>query len=177
MVQHHGDDAKERVGMRTRRVLLTCMGVACLVGAFQFWPQLAPNAVDTDGDGLDDRLEARLGTDPMKPDTDGDGLLDGWEVFGVIPAFAGPEGNALPVAIPGANALRKDVYVEVDWMRDTGHTHAFRRAGRDRVEDAFTRAPVSNPSGEFGVNIHIDPDSLTYRGMYGIDIAHADVLV
>lgn len=173
MVQHHGDDAKERVGMRTRRVLLTCMGVACLVGAFQFWPQLAPNAVDTDGDGLDDRLEARLGTDPMKPDTDGDGLLDGWEVFGVVPAFAGPEGNALPVAIPGANALRKDVYVEVDWMRDTGHTHAFRRAGRDRVEDAFTRAPVSNPSGEFGVNIHIDAGQL---GGGGDEIEHQQIL-
>lgn len=33
-------------------------------------------AVDTDGDGLTDLAEARLGTDKAKPDTDGDGLKD-----------------------------------------------------------------------------------------------------
>ncbi len=35
---------------------------------------------DSDGDGLDDELEADLGTDPYDPDTDGDGLWDGLEV-------------------------------------------------------------------------------------------------
>ena len=40
-------------------------------------PPLAP---DTDGDGLLDEDEIRLGTDPNNPDTDGDGLLDGEEV-------------------------------------------------------------------------------------------------
>lgn len=35
---------------------------------------------DTDGDGLSDAEEARIGTDPRNPDTDGDGLLDGEEV-------------------------------------------------------------------------------------------------
>ncbi len=37
-------------------------------------------AVDSDEDGLVDRDEARLGTDPSNPDTDGDGVLDGAEV-------------------------------------------------------------------------------------------------
>ena len=36
--------------------------------------------VDTDEDGLSDRQEAVLGTDPSNPDTDGDGLQDGHEV-------------------------------------------------------------------------------------------------
>lgn len=36
---------------------------------------------DTDGDGLSDAEELRLGTDPNNPDTDGDGLLDGDEVY------------------------------------------------------------------------------------------------
>src|SRR5207248_8573014 len=31
---------------------------------------------DTDGDGLTDIVEARLGTNPRKPDSDGDGLSD-----------------------------------------------------------------------------------------------------
>jgi len=36
--------------------------------------------VDRDGDGLSDRAEQKLGTDPDNPDTDGDGLSDGEEV-------------------------------------------------------------------------------------------------
>ena len=37
--------------------------------------------VDTDGDGLNDRRETELGTDPAKADTDGDGLSDGDETL------------------------------------------------------------------------------------------------
>ncbi len=37
--------------------------------------------IDTDGDGLDNRLEEALGTDPQNPDTDGDGFKDGEEVM------------------------------------------------------------------------------------------------
>lgn len=36
--------------------------------------------VDSDGDGLSDRMEQFVGTDPHDPDTDGDGLTDGQEV-------------------------------------------------------------------------------------------------
>ena len=37
--------------------------------------------LDTDGDGISDRMEMTLyGTDWRTPDTDDDGLSDGWEV-------------------------------------------------------------------------------------------------
>lgn len=36
--------------------------------------------VDSDNDGLSDKMEQKLGTDPKNPDTDGDGYLDGQEV-------------------------------------------------------------------------------------------------
>ena len=36
---------------------------------------------DTDGDGITDRDEKKLGTDPKNPDTDGDGLKDGEEYY------------------------------------------------------------------------------------------------
>ena len=36
--------------------------------------------IDSDNDGLDDRLEEALGTDPNNPDSDGDGFKDGDEV-------------------------------------------------------------------------------------------------
>ena len=38
------------------------------------------NDSDIDGDGLTNRQEATLHTDPLNPDTDGDGMPDGWEV-------------------------------------------------------------------------------------------------
>jgi len=44
------------------------------------WIRVFPNDPalrrDTDGDGLTDQVETRLGTDPAKADTDGDGLPD-----------------------------------------------------------------------------------------------------
>ena len=40
-----------------------------------------PGDIDSDGDGLFDRDEAVIGTDPYNPDTDGDGLSDGDEHF------------------------------------------------------------------------------------------------
>lgn len=52
--------------------------------------------VDTDGDGLTDRNEARRGTDPRNPDTDGDGLSDGDEVrFGSNPKKADTDNDGL----------------------------------------------------------------------------------
>ncbi len=40
----------------------------------------ATRVADTDNDGLSDREEIALGTDPDNPDTDGDGYLDGAEI-------------------------------------------------------------------------------------------------
>lgn len=42
---------------------------------------VADGPVDSDGDGLSDEYELRIGTDPLNPDTDGDGLKDGEEVL------------------------------------------------------------------------------------------------
>ena len=39
--------------------------------------------IDSDGDGLTDKKEMALGTDPYNPDTDGDGLTDAEEVNGI----------------------------------------------------------------------------------------------
>lgn len=50
---------------------------------------------DTDVDGLDDKKESTLGTDPMKNDTDRDGLSDGDEVliFGSNPLLSDTDGD------------------------------------------------------------------------------------
>ena len=58
------------------------------VGLVWTWGARVPPAIlatdgpiDSDGDGLSDEYERRIGTDPYNPDTDGDGLNDGEEVL------------------------------------------------------------------------------------------------
>jgi hypothetical protein len=51
---------------------------------------------DTDGDGLSDRTEVTLGTNPQDPDSDDDGLADGFEVtYGINPLVADTDGDGL----------------------------------------------------------------------------------
>ncbi len=54
----------------------------------------ASDAVDLDVDGLSDKKEKELGTDPTNPDTDGDGVPDGVEVAsGLNPLTADTDGD------------------------------------------------------------------------------------
>ena len=48
---------------------------------------------DSDGDGLMDATELRLGTNPFSADTDGDGLPDSFEVFGLLATLRPPDQN------------------------------------------------------------------------------------
>ncbi|MDH7516383.1 MAG: hypothetical protein QHI48_10990 [Bacteroidota bacterium] len=56
-----------------------------------------PNNPDTDGDGLRDDEEIRLGTSPLQADTDGDGLSDGEEIrsFGSDPLARDTDGDGI----------------------------------------------------------------------------------
>lgn len=55
------------------------------------------NYPDTDGDGLPDKVENYLGTDPKKKDTDGDGLTDYDEIFKTFtdPTLYDTDGNGI----------------------------------------------------------------------------------
>ena len=98
-----------------------------------------PTIADTDGDGLDDGPEVHdHGTDPAERDTDADGFRDGVEVRA---------GSMLAAADP----LRKDVFLEVDYMRGT----AAPAKKLEKVERAFATAPVENPDGSRGIDLHV----------------------
>jgi hypothetical protein len=137
--------------------------------------------IDTDGEGLGDELEDVLGTcasrlasiagvscaalaDPR--DTDSDGLWDAWELFGV-------NGQALPTW--GADPRHKDIFIEVDFRRETladnqngVARHMMPAVARQMAgiyadsatTDPATRAmhaqDVGNPDGQPGVNLHLD---------------------
>ncbi len=90
---------------------------------------------DTDGDGIDDRTEAELGTDPANPDTDGDGLTDGFEDdFGFDPLVPGeqdldPDGD-------GMTNLEENVFGSSPLEAD---------ADGDGLDDPAERAAATNP--------------------------------
>jgi len=63
-------------------------------------PQFGPDDAeppDSDGDGLTDRQEEALQTDPQNPDSDGDGLSDGEEVneHGTNPLASDTDGGGV----------------------------------------------------------------------------------
>ncbi|MEZ6243746.1 MAG: GC-type dockerin domain-anchored protein [Phycisphaerales bacterium] len=129
---------------------------------------------DADGDGLLDCAEtndgvyvspAQTGTDPCDPDTDGDAIPDGDEVLETA--------GGLDLPGLGANPLRKDIFVEVDWYEEdweddgpqvgcpcdsTGvfHSHRPSEAAMELVVAAFDAAPVVNRDGSTGISLHLD---------------------
>ncbi|MXV14818.1 carboxypeptidase-like regulatory domain-containing protein [Hufsiella ginkgonis] len=110
--------------------------------------QLQVTATDSDGDGLTNQDEQNIGTDKNNPDTDGDALYDGWEV-GVV--------NGMDLKSFGASPLHKDIFVQMDYM-----TRATAKNGLGPntnvvkgIEKSFSNAPVNNPDGINGINIHL----------------------
>ena len=121
-----------------------------------------PTDADTDGDGLDDGTEVDdHGTDPTVADTDDDGLDDGPEVHEhrTDPTVADTDGDGLSDGaevhrqdlFPDADPRSTDIYVEVDRMEGV----AFERAELERVVAAFDDAPLTNPDGSSGVDLHV----------------------
>ncbi|QCP89675.1 hypothetical protein [Haloarcula marismortui] len=98
-----------------------------------------PRANDTDSDGLNDDRELDLRTDASDSDTDDDGLPDGAEVD-------------MTDRFPGADPLQKDIFVEVDYK-----SRLSRSVIRD-MTDEFEQAPIENPDGSSGIDLHIDHD-------------------
>ena len=81
-----GDASVGFQGRNTEAIALIEVGVSYRIGAVRKVPAeylvgMSDGDIDSDGDGLFDRDELLLGTDPFNPDTDGDGLSDGDEVF------------------------------------------------------------------------------------------------
>jgi hypothetical protein len=78
-----------------------------------------PLIVDTDGDGLTDDEEARLGTNPLNPDTDGDGLTDYEEVmiYGTNPLNRDTDGDGYSdgeEVANGYNPLGEGLLIELN---------------------------------------------------------------
>lgn len=96
-------------------------------------------------------------------DADGDALLDGWELLG----YNDDLDETLDVDLPGigANALRKDLFVELDALLAPTHSHVFSTLALTDIVTAFARAPVMNPDGTTGIQLHLDIGSAQGAGL------------
>jgi len=90
-------------------------------------------------------------------DSDGDGLCDDWERFGLqVPDKNGSIVGFLNLPAMGADPNHKDVFVQVDYMVASDHTHQPKPGAFDAVVGAFANAPVTNPDMTQGINLHVD---------------------
>jgi len=96
-------------------------------------------------------------------DDDGDGLCNSWETNGIDVNNDGTTDLDLPSM--GADPDHKDMFIELDYMdcsvpasSCSGHDHQPDQNAINRVEQAFDDAPVSNPDGDNGINLHVTVD-------------------
>lgn len=86
-------------------------------------------------------------------DHDEDGLPTRWEREGL----KDEQGNVtLDLPAMGADPLRKDVFLEVDYTAGEFYDHQIHYSHYFGVVDAFSKAPIENPDGSFGITLHID---------------------
>lgn len=84
---------------------------------------------------------------PQVPDRDRDALRDSWEDQG-----ATIQGERIDLPAMGANPDHRDLFLEIDYMRN----HQLQQAAVTAVAQSFAGAPVQNPDGETGINLHAD---------------------
>ncbi|MDH2427467.1 hypothetical protein [Sphaerisporangium sp. TRM90804] len=117
-----------------------------------------------EGDGdhgiprVNDGRQTRIGftltsTVGASTDSDGDGLSNLAEIHGI----RNPDGSmALDLRRLGADPLRKDVFLELDYSAGQAPT----RADVQAMKNAMRAAPVDNPDGSRGINLWVDTGAL-----------------
>ena len=103
------------------------------------------------------------------PDIDGDGIPNTWEMKG----YDADGDGKIDVNYPamGANPLKKDLFVEMDYMPGLLASEE----ELDRITEIFAKLPIRNPNGTTGINIHLDAGSARsakYNLGGGNEVAH-----
>lgn len=115
---------------------------------------------------------ATSATSTLGDDVDGDGICDGWErptgllIDFIAPASVGAgAGHRFTYSyVCGAGVGedpqcpspdKKDVYLELNWMKDPNNSHVPAAGVVQAVKDAYAAAPVINPNGQPGIRLHV----------------------
>ncbi len=89
--------------------------------------------------------------DCASDDYDEDGLKNSWETDGLTCG-----GGTVDLPRMGADPLRKDIFLEIDYMKSALVSHEPKPDAMQLIMESFNRAPVKNPDGVNGITIHID---------------------
>ena len=120
--------------------------------------------LDSDGDGLSDAEEMRIGTDPKNPDTDGDGLTDGEEVkkYHTDPLNPDTDYDALTDGAEVYNHKTDPL------VRDTDKGGV--ADGHEVIEDGTNPLDPSDDLLLFTLHIEFDTDKAVIRSQYFADL-------
>ncbi|MCU0505847.1 MAG: DUF11 domain-containing protein, partial [Chloroflexi bacterium] len=130
-------------------------------------PEACGRTQTTDGDADEERARLFWTVEVIEPDTDGDWLPDSWEIGGLDADGDGVVEVDLPVM--GADPLRKDLFLEIDCLVAAGsHSHCPIEDAVRTVVQALADAPVADPDGSFGIQLHVDIGDL-YGHTLGLD--------
>ena len=134
--------------------------------------------IDSDEDGLQDRQEVSLGTDPDNPDTDDDGLMDGYEVANGTDPVIMNSGVTYTESIKGSDVL---AYWKLDEVMDTtvvdtvgGYDGEYKNGVMLNMSPALLDSSVSSVKFD-GVDDYIDISGIkdefrTETGEYDITV-------
>ncbi|MFD9948309.1 hypothetical protein [Nonomuraea sp. NPDC059022] len=134
------------------------VGTPCLRDGVPKGHTCAEGNGDFDYPEENDGAKTRIGftissTVGSSTDSDGDGLTDLAEIHGIRNA----DGSmALDLKRFGANPLRKDVFLELDYSAG----EAPGRVDIQAMKNAMKSAPISNPDGSRGINLWVDTGNL-----------------
>jgi hypothetical protein len=100
-------------------------------------------------------------------DTDGDNILNVWEEKGIDVN----DDQTVDLNLSGvSNPLHKDIFLELDYMEH----HKPNQTAMNQVINTFANAPVCNPDGQEGIDLHIIVDDvITHDGNTLIDCSES----
>lgn len=121
---------------------------------------------DSDNDGLTDKQEQTLGTNPEKADSDSDGYEDKVEIVE-------------PGPLEEMDPMYKDVFLEYDAMEDISMSDRFDRANyASDLNQLGSQTDIQNPNGKKGFDVHIiknENNMMSFKEKSNTDDLESDI--